>query len=137
MPQTLKNDWIRDFLGPYSGSLLAPWANRVDRGRYSFHGQGRYPASDLYAAAHISLADYQLEVNELDRQNALHGYLARNPMKIEQTLSAEFEASLTLSYAHVDARNCFDSCATYLSHTALTMELQLLRPGTLFRSAWK
>jgi aldose 1-epimerase len=39
-----------------SGELLAPWPNRVDRGRYSFGG-----------------ADYQLDLSEPANGNAIHG----------------------------------------------------------------
>ena len=39
-----------------AGELLAPWPNRVDRGRYSFGG-----------------ADYQLDLSEPANGNAIHG----------------------------------------------------------------
>jgi aldose 1-epimerase len=39
-----------------AGQLLAPWPNRVDRGRYKFGG-----------------ADYQLDLSEAARGNAIHG----------------------------------------------------------------
>jgi aldose 1-epimerase len=41
---------------PYAGALLAPWPNRIGRGRYEFAG-----------------ADHQLPINEVARRNALHG----------------------------------------------------------------
>ena len=40
----------------YRGATVAPWPNRIDNGRYSFHGR-----------------DFQLAVNEVDRGHALHG----------------------------------------------------------------
>jgi aldose 1-epimerase len=41
-----------------SGQLLAPWPNRIDRGRYEFGGEA-----------------YQLPVNERERDNAIHGLI--------------------------------------------------------------
>jgi aldose 1-epimerase len=40
----------------YIGSIIAPWPNRIDSGRYTYQG-----------------VDYQLECNEGERENALHG----------------------------------------------------------------
>lgn len=40
----------------FSGELLAPWPNRIKDGRYKYGGH-----------------DYQLPVNEVNRNNALHG----------------------------------------------------------------
>ncbi|MBV9379843.1 MAG: aldose 1-epimerase family protein [Streptosporangiaceae bacterium] len=46
-----------DELPPHgAGQLLAPWPNRVDGGRYSFRG-----------------AEYQLDLSEPPRRNAIHG----------------------------------------------------------------
>jgi len=39
-----------------AGQLLTPWPNRIDQGRYSFHG-----------------ASYQLDISEPARDNAIHG----------------------------------------------------------------
>ena len=40
----------------FSGELLAPWPNRIEDGKYSYRGN-----------------DYQLPINEVNRNNALHG----------------------------------------------------------------
>jgi len=46
-----------DELPPHgAGQLLAPWPNRIDRGRYAFGG-----------------AEYQLALTEPDHGNAIHG----------------------------------------------------------------
>jgi len=41
----------------FQGSVIAPWANRIADGRYSFDGE-----------------NYQLEITEPERNNALHGF---------------------------------------------------------------
>ncbi len=60
----------------YNGMVLAPWPNRIPDGKYSFQGE-----------------DYELEINELDRNNALHGFAFQREFElIEKTKN-----SLTLS----------------------------------------
>jgi len=41
----------------FQGAVIAPWANRIADGRYSFDGE-----------------NYQLEITEPDRDNSLHGF---------------------------------------------------------------
>lgn len=48
------------------GQLLAPWPNRVDRGRYDYGGVTR-----------------QLDVTEPDRDNAIHGLVRWEPWRCE------------------------------------------------------
>jgi aldose 1-epimerase len=43
----------------FRGAIVAPWPNRLANGRYSFDG-----------------ADYEVAVNELERNNALHGLVS-------------------------------------------------------------
>jgi len=53
----------------YNGMVLAPWPNRIPDGQYSFQGE-----------------DYELEINELDRGNALHGFAFQREFElIEKT----------------------------------------------------
>jgi galactose mutarotase-like enzyme len=40
MPAEMKDRWTQEFTGPYVGTQLAPWVNRVDHGRYTFGGKG-------------------------------------------------------------------------------------------------
>ncbi|MEU9836163.1 aldose 1-epimerase family protein [Streptosporangium sp. NPDC048047] len=58
----------------YSGTLLAPWPNRVGGARYTFEG-----------------GEYRLPVNEEDRGNALHGLVAEADWKAVEWLSVEDE----------------------------------------------
>lgn len=44
--------------GRYRGDLLAPWPNRIRDGRYSING-----------------AEFQIPINEMERNNALHGLI--------------------------------------------------------------
>ena len=53
------------------GQLLLPWPNRIAGGRYRFQGQ-----------------DFQLPINEQDRQNAIHG-LARWLPWVQEAASAQ------------------------------------------------
>ncbi len=60
----------------YNGMVLAPWPNRIPDGKYSFQG-----------IAH------ELEINEPDRNNALHGFVFQREFElIEKT-----EKQITLS----------------------------------------
>jgi aldose 1-epimerase len=55
----------------YSGDILAPWPNRIRDGRYEFEGK-----------------IYQLEINERNRNNALHGLVSKLDWTIiSQTVS--------------------------------------------------
>lgn len=55
----------------YPGSILAPWPNRIRDGAYNFHGK-----------------QYQLPINEVDRDNSLHGLVAYTQWQvINQSLS--------------------------------------------------
>lgn len=45
--------------GLYAGKILAPWPNRIKDGKYSFNKK-----------------DYQLPINEVSKNNALHGLVA-------------------------------------------------------------
>ena len=44
--------------GLYAGKILAPWPNRIKDGKYTFNKK-----------------DYQLPINEVSKNNSLHGWL--------------------------------------------------------------
>src|SRR4051812_40217615 len=50
-----------------SGQLLAPWPNRIDRGRYAFGGE-----------------TYELPINERERDNAIHGLVREEPWAVAE-----------------------------------------------------
>ena len=51
--------------GLYAGKILAPWPNRIRDGKYSFNKN-----------------DYQLPINEVSKNNSLHGLVANSPWEI-------------------------------------------------------
>ncbi|WP_296181040.1 aldose 1-epimerase family protein [uncultured Mobiluncus sp.] len=53
-----------------AGCLLAPWPNRVDSGNFAFQGE-----------------TYQLEINEPDRHNAIHGFVRERPWELDSETS--------------------------------------------------
>lgn len=59
-----------DSSGRYLGSVIAPWPNRIEDGRYSFGGE-----------------EFDLECNEATRNNALHGFSAQQIWDIDTTSS--------------------------------------------------
>lgn len=67
-------------VGPsrYHGSVIAPWPNRV--------ADGRYVLGDR---------EFQLDINEVERQNALHGFSANKLWKLEKQTPESVECSLT------------------------------------------
>jgi len=92
--KTAKSD-----LQGYNGMVLAPWPNRIPGGKYSFQGK-----------------DHELEINELDRNNALHGFAFQREFELIEktktslTLSANmfladgypFDVQLTITYLLTD-----------------------------------
>ena len=63
-----------------AGCLLAPWPNRVDGGNFVFQGE-----------------TYQLEINEPDRHNAIHGFVRERPWELNSEANRSPDAvSLTL-----------------------------------------
>jgi len=51
--------------GLYAGKILAPWPNRIKDGKYSFNEK-----------------DYQLPINEVSKNNSLHGLVANSLWEI-------------------------------------------------------
>jgi aldose 1-epimerase len=65
-----------DLPSVYSGDLLAPWPNRIGGGQYEFEG-----------------THYQLPINEVARNNALHGLIAGLTWSVRD----QSESSVTLT----------------------------------------
>ena len=64
-----------------NGWVLAPYPNRVTNGQYSFEG-----------------VDYQMPIDEFDRQSSLHGYAYRHMWQLEDLQ----ESHVTLSWRSPD-----------------------------------
>lgn len=65
--------------GRYQGSIIAPWPNRVEDGRYRFKGQ-----------------EYLLPINETSRRNALHGFSAEETWNVFERNEHELSLSCLL-----------------------------------------
>ncbi|GGK93192.1 galactose mutarotase [Sphaerisporangium melleum] len=65
----------------YSGTLLAPWPNRVARGRYTFHGE-----------------PYEVPINEPDRGHALHGLVAFADWELIEPSTADDQGVARLAH---------------------------------------
>ncbi len=63
----------------YHGSILAPWPNRVDGGKYRFGGQ-----------------EFHLPVNEAGRNNALHGFSAGKDWELLRSNDSSIELGCTV-----------------------------------------
>jgi aldose 1-epimerase len=97
----------------YAGDLLAPWPNRIAGGKYSFEG-----------------TDYQLPINEIARNNSLHGLIAG----LTWTVTSKSESSVTLStILHAATYYPFEQAyvVTYsLSESGLTWTLAVENIGS-------
>ncbi|MFC4530592.1 aldose 1-epimerase family protein [Sphaerisporangium dianthi] len=65
----------------YSGTLLAPWPNRVARGRYGFDGE-----------------TFEVPVNELERGHALHGLVAFADWELVELIDEDDHGFARLSH---------------------------------------
>jgi len=65
----------------FKSSVLLPWPNRLEDGRYEFEGKS-----------------YQLAINETDRNTALHGFIYKKKFNVEEIAVKETSASIKLSY---------------------------------------
>ncbi|WP_405608258.1 aldose 1-epimerase [Polaribacter sp. Asnod1-A03] len=65
----------------YASSILFPFANRIKDGLYSFNNK-----------------EFQLEKNQQEEQNALHGFIYDKTFKILAKETTETKASITLEY---------------------------------------
>ncbi|WP_158840621.1 aldose 1-epimerase [Polaribacter sp. L3A8] len=65
----------------YASSILFPFANRIKDGKYSFNNE-----------------DFQLETNQKEERNALHGFVYNKTFKLIEQETTESSANLTLEY---------------------------------------
>ncbi len=70
-------------LPSYPSTHLFPWGNRIKNGQYTFEGTA-----------------YQLPINEVPRQNALHGFVYYAPFQVITAEATANEAILTLGYTY-------------------------------------
>ncbi len=68
----------------YRGVHLMPFANRVKDGKYTFCGK-----------------EYQLPINEKDKNNALHGFIWDRPMDTRQQATDDSESTIVLTYQYL------------------------------------
>lgn len=73
----------KDGLHGYNGMVLAPWPNRIKDGKYVFENQ-----------------EFYLEINEPDRNNALHGFAYKT--QFEKTHSTTTEITLAAQLGKTD-----------------------------------
>lgn len=74
----------------FASAILFPFASRIEQGKYSF-----------------SNVDYQLEVNEIERNNSLHGFVHNKEFQIiNQHLDAK-SASITLEFIELSLTKGF------------------------------
>lgn len=64
----------------FRSSVLLPWPNRLKDGKYAFEGNV-----------------YQAEINEVDRNTALHGFIYRKKFDVEDIILLESAAEIRLS----------------------------------------
>ncbi len=65
----------------FASSVLFPFANRINKGTYEFDGK-----------------EYQLEQNEIDRENAIHGLVYDKAFQLKNIEETETEHSLEFYY---------------------------------------
>ena len=67
----------------YPSAHLFPWGNRIRNGKYNFQG-----------------VDYQLSINEIGFNNAIHGFVSFANFEVVEQEVSEIEAVLTLRYIY-------------------------------------
>jgi len=80
----ISNKHIPFYKKAFASSLLFPFANRIDNGRYHFNNK-----------------NYELDTNEVNRQNALHGLVYNKSFKLIDQNASETCASITVSYEEI------------------------------------
>lgn len=84
----------------YASSLLFPFASRVEDGKYRFNNQ-----------------DFQLEINEPDRNHALHGLVYNKPFVVRNQDAAEDYAKIDLEFEETNLTNGFPfTYSVYISY---------------------
>ncbi len=79
-----------DGIAQYRGALLAPFADRIEKGRYVFEG-----------------VVYNLPCNEANSQNALHGFVNTKQFDALQAETNDQQASVTLCFEYNGALTGF------------------------------
>ncbi len=69
----------------YASSILFPFANRIKDGFYTYNNQ-----------------DYQLEINQEEENNAIHGLVYNKTFKISNKNTSKNEASIQLEYEELN-----------------------------------
>jgi aldose 1-epimerase len=65
----------------HAGAILFPFANRINAGKYDFHGK-----------------EYQLPCNEPGRNNAIHGLIFDKNLNVDESMEGSNSAFVILSY---------------------------------------
>lgn len=94
-----------------AGSILFPFANRINEGKYDFNGH-----------------KYQLECNEPGADNAIHGFVFNKIFKLESFLEEEQKAVVKLAYTEQQPPSGYPfqyhiQFVYTLDATALTLEI--------------
>ena len=87
--------------GLYAGKILAPWPNRIKDGKYSF-----------------SKNDYQLPINEVAKNNSLHGLVANSLWEI----TFQNQSKVILEYL-------LDQLAIYPGKLQLQVSYEIIEQG--------
>lgn len=78
---SVDQDGLDDYANTYKSSVLFPFPNRIEDGKYSFEGN-----------------NYQLEVNEIPFNNAIHGLVYNQAFKVVYADVKNNEARIELVY---------------------------------------
>ena len=76
-------DQVEDYKTKHTSSILCPFPGRIEHGKYTYNGQ-----------------TYQLDPNENNRNNAIHGKVAHEFFEFVDSESNEDKAILTFAYGH-------------------------------------
>lgn len=87
--------------GLYAGKILAPWPNRIKDGKYSFNKN-----------------DYQLPINEVSKNNSLHGLVANSLWEI----TFQNQSKVILEYL-------LDQSAIYPGKLQLQVTYEIIESG--------
>ena len=97
------------YANTYASSILFPFANRIKDGLYSFN-----------------VIEYQLEINQKEENNALHGLVYNKPFKVINKEVSDNEASIKLEYEELNESKGFPYTYTIkLKYTLTEDELKL------------
>ncbi|GAA4303957.1 aldose 1-epimerase [Aestuariibaculum suncheonense] len=87
----------------YASSILFPFANRIDKGAYSFEGK-----------------TFQFPINEPGNNNALHGLVFNKTFKLIKQVTDEHQAAITLEYVEENVSKGFPYTFTIQLEYVLT-----------------